>query len=321
MPFQRACKELSHFVGTQVSASTARRLSEGVGTDYVAAQDEQAQTILDEHPRSPSGPDLQLISVDGAFVHLVNGEWAEVKTLAIGEITQLRGKAGQKGTKTIDLSYFSRTSEASLFTQQALVETHRRGIEKAHKVCAVTDGAVWEQSFIDYHRTDAVRILDFPHAAQYVAESGRQHYEEESPQLKKWFEQQCSRLKHGDPDEVLKEMERLKKRSERKGDEQAKEVIESSLAYLQKRREMIEYAKFQMEGYPIGSGSVESANKVVVESRLKQAGMRWKRETQAAKGSNPIGHLPTTRGGGRRLGVPATSQFPSDQTRKSDAHP
>lgn len=278
MPFQRACKELSHFVGTQVSASTARRLSEGVGADYVAAQDEQAQTILDEHPRSPSGPALQLISVDGAFVHLINGEWAEVKTLAIGEITQLRGKAGQKGIKTIDLSYFSRTSEASLFTQQALVETHRRGIEKARKVCAVTDGAVWEQSFIDYHRTDAVRILDFPHAAQYVAESGRQHYEEESPQLKKWFEQQCSRLKQGDPDEVLKEMERLKKRSERKGDEQAKEVIESSLAYLQKRREMIEYAKFQMEGYPIGSGCVESANKVVVESRLKQAGMRWKRE-------------------------------------------
>jgi hypothetical protein len=249
-----------------------------VGADYVAAQDEQAQTILDEHPRSPSGPALQLISVDGAFVHLINGEWAEVKTLAIGEITQLRGKAGQKGIKTIDLSYFSRTSEASLFTQQALVETHRRGIEKARKVCAVTDGAVWEQSFIDYHRTDAVRILDFPHAAQYVAESGRQHYEEESPQLKKWFEQQCSRLKQGDPDEVLKEMERLKKRSERKGDEQAKEVIESSLAYLQKRREMIEYAKFQMEGYPIGSGCVESANKVVVESRLKQAGMRWKRE-------------------------------------------
>jgi hypothetical protein len=35
------------------------------------------------------------------------------------------------------------------------------------------------------------------------------------------------------------------------------------------------YAYFQAQGYPIGSGSVESANKLVVQSRMKQAGMRW----------------------------------------------
>ena len=40
---------------------------------------------------------------------------------------------------------------------------------------------------------------------------------------------------------------------------------------------MITYARFQAQGYPIGSGSVESANKVVVESRLKGAGMHWAR--------------------------------------------
>ena len=38
---------------------------------------------------------------------------------------------------------------------------------------------------------------------------------------------------------------------------------------------MLAYATFQAQGYPIGSGSVESANKVVVQSRLKGAGMRW----------------------------------------------
>lgn len=278
MPFKRACKELSHFVGTEVSASTARRLSQRAGADYVEVQDQRAQTILEQHPSPPCQPQLQLMSVDGAFVPLTNGESLEVKTLAIGEVTQRRTKAGEPQIKTVDLSYFSRTSEASAFTIQAVVETHRRGTEKAHKVCAVTDGAAWEQSFIDYHRRDAVRILDFPHAAGYVAESGRQEMEEESSQYKKWFEQQCKRLKHGEEDEVLKEMKRLKKRASRRGDEEAREVIESSLNYLEKRREMIEYEKFQALGYPIGSGSVESANKIVVESRLKQAGMRWKKE-------------------------------------------
>jgi len=38
---------------------------------------------------------------------------------------------------------------------------------------------------------------------------------------------------------------------------------------------MMRYAHFQAQGYPIGSGSVESANKLVVQSRMKQAGMRW----------------------------------------------
>ncbi len=37
---------------------------------------------------------------------------------------------------------------------------------------------------------------------------------------------------------------------------------------------MIRYARFRAQGYPIGSGSVESANKLVVQSRMKQAGMR-----------------------------------------------
>jgi hypothetical protein len=32
---------------------------------------------------------------------------------------------------------------------------------------------VWEQGFIDYHREDAARVLDFPHAAGYVAQIGR----------------------------------------------------------------------------------------------------------------------------------------------------
>ena len=34
---------------------------------------------------------------------------------------------------------------------------------------------------------------------------------------------------------------------------------------LEKRKGQIRYAEFHAEGYPIGSGAVESANKLVVE--------------------------------------------------------
>ena len=40
----------------------------------------------------------------------------------------------------------------------------------------------------------------------------------------------------------------------------------------------MQYHLFHQQGWPIGSGTVESANKLVVEARLKGAGMHWKRE-------------------------------------------
>ena len=40
----------------------------------------------------------------------------------------------------------------------------------------------------------------------------------------------------------------------------------------------MQYPTFQAAGYPIGSGSVESAHKVVVAPRMNGAGMRWARE-------------------------------------------
>jgi hypothetical protein len=38
---------------------------------------------------------------------------------------------------------------------------------------------------------------------------------------------------------------------------------------------MMQYPVYREQGWPIGSGMVESANKVVVQARLKGAGMHW----------------------------------------------
>jgi len=57
----------------------------------------------------------------------------------------------------------------------------------------------------------------------------------------------------------------------------ASAVRDSTLTYLTKRQSQITYATFVAKGYPIGSGMVESANKLVVEARLKGSGMHWAR--------------------------------------------
>jgi hypothetical protein len=39
----------------------------------------------------------------------------------------------------------------------------------------------------------------------------------------------------------------------------------------------MDYAAFRHAGYPTGSGTIESACKTVVQTRMKCAGMRWSR--------------------------------------------
>jgi hypothetical protein len=53
------------------------------------------------------------------------------------------------------------------------------------------------------------------------------------------------------------------------------ETVQTALQYLEKRVDQMAYPAFQAAGWPIGSGMVESANKLVVEDRLKGAGMHW----------------------------------------------
>jgi hypothetical protein len=76
-------------------------------------------------------------------------------------------------------------------------------------------------------------------------------------------------LKHEGPSQVLQELQRLQTQ------QPDLELITENLAYLQKREAQLQYPTFQAQGLPIGSGAVESAHKVVVEPRLKGAGMHW----------------------------------------------
>jgi len=170
MPFERAVESLADLLRVQVSEATVRRQTEEWGAAYVGVQEEEVRRLEQQLPAAPVGPDKMLLSVDGAMVPLVGGEWAEVKTLVLGVIDEPVWAGGEWVVHASDLSYFSRLMAAEPFGRAALGETHRRGLETAAQVVAVTDGAEWAQGFIDYHREDAVRVLDFPHAAEYVAQ-------------------------------------------------------------------------------------------------------------------------------------------------------
>ncbi|MCB0014265.1 MAG: hypothetical protein KDE09_00005 [Anaerolineales bacterium] len=174
--------------------------------------------------------------------------------------------------QTQALSTFSRTYGVREFEQQALAELTRRGLGRARQVVAVNDGASWIQSFVDYHAPDAIRILDFAHAAGYIAKLGKAILGEDSPQFPRWFQQQCHQLKHRPSHHNLANLAWF---GQQASTLEQQTTVASALHYLQQRQAMIDYPHFRLRGLPIGSGSVESSHKQVVQSRMKQAGMRW----------------------------------------------
>ena len=106
------------------------------------------------------------------------------------------------------------------------------------------------------------------HAVEYINEIGQAVQAAGGRLPARWLEGVLHRLKHQGPHRVLSHLSWLAARS-------PSPTLEGKLAYLQKREAHMQYPTYQAAGWPIGSGSVESANKVVVEARLKGAGMRW----------------------------------------------
>jgi hypothetical protein len=260
MPFAHAAHMLETLEGVQVSEATVRRHTEDMGTICEVLQNDPERRLAERAP----APERFAISADGAFVPLLGGTWAEVRTLAIGEVSQ----TGME-VRTTKLSYFSRMTDAETFRQLVEGETRHRQVLAAKQVVGVMDGADWLQGLLDLHRPDAVRILDFPHAAQRVS-AILDLLQQEGRVLPCDAIARCLHLlKHRGPRPVLRWLRYLTR-----GSGETSQVREH-LAYLHKRESLMQYPSYQADGWPIGSGMVESANKLVMQARLKGAGMHW----------------------------------------------
>ena len=274
--FAPAAELLAALTGIQVSEATARRTSYALGEALLAQQTAAAPALAPPADPGPEREQRLQLSADGAMIQLVGGNWVEVKTLVIGEL-KLEAKAGAAAEPHArQLSYFSRLAPADEFTRQAVVETHRRGVRAAAAVAGVMDGALWLQGLLDYHRPDAVRILDQPHALQHLHQLAQAIWAD-TEQATNWWREHKQVLNEQQPQVLLGAIAALA------GQAHDVESYTQQRNYLEERSEQMRYQEFRAAGWPVGSGIVESANKLVVERRLKGAGKRW-----AAEHVNPL---------------------------------
>lgn len=269
VPFAQAATHLDTLLGVKVSPSRVRRLTEQAGACVQHWQDQQAHPLAES---SPAGevPARLAMATDGVLVPLRSKEWAEVKMVTIGHVAQQTEKQPSPG-HCEHLSYCARLTDAETFGDLACGEIRRRGIDRAEQVAALQDGAEWIEHFVQGQRADAVRILDFAHAAQSISEIGEVARTHGASLSASWLTEYLHTLKAQGPSSVLAALEQLCTQFPAPG-------MEEKLNYLHKREAQMQYPVYQQAGWPIGSGMAESGNTLVVQARLKGAGMHWDRQ-------------------------------------------
>ncbi|MEO6892299.1 MAG: ISKra4 family transposase [Ktedonobacteraceae bacterium] len=266
VPFAQAARHLHTLLGVHVSASQVRRLTQQAGACVQQWQDQQAHPLASTDSEEPV-PARLVMATDGVLVPLRAKEWAEVKMVTIGEVGQ---QPDTQPGHCEHLSYCARLTDAETFGDLASGEIRRRGVDRAEQVAAVQDGAEWIQHFVQGQRADAVRILDFAHAAQYISEIGDLARAHGAGLSCSWLTEHLHTLKAEGPQSVLVALDQLCTQF-------PVSEMQEKLRYLHKRAAQMQYPLYQQAGWPIGSGMAESGNKLVVQARLKGAGMHWER--------------------------------------------
>jgi hypothetical protein len=115
-----------------------------------------------------------------------------------------------------------------------------------------------------------VEILDWWHAVQRLWTIAHQRFGAETPEAAAWVSEQKQLQAQSRLRQMVRNIRRLYPKARALPDD-----VRKALAYLVRNRARMRYKQFREAGYPIGSGTVESACEVVAQARLKQAGMRW----------------------------------------------
>lgn len=132
----------------------------------------------------------------------------------------------------------------------------------------LSDGATWIRSLKEDLFPDAQQILDFFHLCENTHAFAKLLYKADENRAKAWAKEICDQLEDGRYEEVLKALSAYKDMAVPTG-------TVNLYNYINNNKANIDYPAYKKRGYFIGSGAIESGNKTVLQSRFKQAGMRW----------------------------------------------
>jgi hypothetical protein len=264
--YRRAAQNFEALTKLPMSKSSLVRLVEEYGGRLVAEQAAEAEATVKAPERGEE--------VIGGLINIRDEGWKEAKIATFSAVERrvsLERDEEQEAHLTHH-SYRAGLWEAKEFAKHQWAEGCRRGLERARHIVAVADGAHWIWLIIAMCYAPCIEIIDWWHAVEKLWTAANDVFGQGESQTVAWVEAQKHRLWGGNLRAVLAAIRQVCPRGR-----PLSEAAWATISYLYHNRRRMAYYEYRQAGYPIGSGSVESACKVVVQERMKQAGMRWSR--------------------------------------------
>jgi hypothetical protein len=279
LPFERGKEVLEKLTKVEVSASLVELVSEEIGKEIFDKEMHEAKQSW-EKPEESAPQELSryrkearlYLMTDGLQVntHIEDENGSTWKEMKLGLVfcdkdVIKKGKDSHVITRKEYVSYFGGVEE---FKKVLFAAAIRAGYGKIAEVVVVGDGAAWIWNMCEELFPDAVQILDFYHLSENTHNYSKLLYTEDEIGRKKWVKDVLDAVTTGKVDEAIKYVEARKLKKVPDG-------VVNLYTYLINNRDCIDYKVYKEKGYYIGSGAIESGNKMVIQQRMKQSGMRW----------------------------------------------
>ena len=270
-PYNLTQEILEKIGGTKISTSHIQKVSNLVGKELIDIEEE---TI--NNPKKIKEIDKNkkktVISVDGAIISTYN-DWKEVKTGVVYEL-----KDTKKGLESVNKSYVSKIEDHLSFRKRLKTEANRREYYNTNELIVIGDGARWIWDLAENEFPRSVKIVDWYHAKEHLHKIVELLYESDANKGREVEKLLEKNLYDGDIDNFIKIIDRCKIETKILDRFTDFVSLETEVGYFSRNESKMQYRYFEEQGYPIGSGVIESACKQVVQLRLKRSGMKWKNE-------------------------------------------
>ncbi len=255
--YQQAGEVVEKLLGLSVSVSQIYRLTTYYG-QAIEADLDQIET------KEVAKPGVIYAQADGAMVLTEEG-YKEHKLARIFPATALRESAVEDRGGHIESSLFvTHLGSAPDFSRKLRIQLDEyKPLEQ--ELVFISDGAIWLRQLMEQHYPQATLILDFYHAMSYIGQAAMAAFGT-GGYANKWIDNQRKLLLNSELQKVITHIEDL-------GIEAGLRI--SICNYLNSNADRMDYLSYRQRGLLIGSGAIESANRTVVQKRLKRAGQRW----------------------------------------------
>jgi hypothetical protein len=271
LAFEKARRKIKEFLLVEVSDNTIRKQTQRIGEKKAQLEekwieDSQDEAWLQAREREVTEvPERLYGSIDGALAP-IGAEWRELKTLCWYRVAEVYG---QKQQKAQQISYHSDILPADQFGLLVWASGVRQLADKAKELIFVCDGAAWIWKLVERYFPDAIQIVDWYHACEYLSPIAEAVFGEDQTARNQWLEKTKTLLWKGKTKQVIRACRKYLAHPA------ASQVAHKAVTYYTHNLDRMQYAAFREQGYWIGSGTVESACKQIATARLKISGARW----------------------------------------------